>query len=201
MKSIADRHRRDISFTVGDMVLLKLQPYRQHSVARPLSKKLGQRYYGPFLVLDKIGNVAYRLKLPDNAKIHLVFHVSLLRPYVGPMPPASLSPLPSDFVADRPRSVPVAALKQRTILQHGVPELQWLVQWSDGSLDDASWEPAQLLQQNFPDLHLAVEAHSDPGGMLQILLLPLFHHSCTRLPLTPQLQSQQPLMPPLSQLS
>ena len=44
------------------------------------------RYYGPFQVLDKISDVAYRLKLPDTWKIHNAIHVSLLRPFVGDVP-------------------------------------------------------------------------------------------------------------------
>ena len=83
MKLQADRHQSDISFEKGDLVYVKLQPYRQHSVALRKSQKLGLRYFGPFPVLDTVGKVAYKLGLPDSAKIHPVFHVSLLKPCSG----------------------------------------------------------------------------------------------------------------------
>ena len=43
MKKVVDGHRRDLQFNIGDRVLLKLQPYRQHSVANRASSKLSAR--------------------------------------------------------------------------------------------------------------------------------------------------------------
>ena len=67
MKCQVDRHRREVSFEVGDYVYLRLQPYRQTSVAFRSLLKLSPRFFGPFKIMAKIGTVAYRLDLPAGA--------------------------------------------------------------------------------------------------------------------------------------
>ncbi|VFQ72100.1 unnamed protein product [Cuscuta campestris] len=166
---VANRHRRDLSFNVGDMVLLRLHPYRQHSLARPVSVKLARRYYGPFEILERIGEVAYRLRLPEGCHIHDVFHVSLLKLFVprDSLPPPT--PIPAAFYKGRPLSVPVAAVDSRTVLVDGLAQEQWLVRWSDGSDADATWEPLEDLLRHFPDLRLEDKAIPNPGGVDTVL--------------------------------
>lgn len=53
MESNADRKRRDDSFEVGDLVCLKLQPYRHRSLARKPLERLAAKFYGPFMVLRR----------------------------------------------------------------------------------------------------------------------------------------------------
>lgn len=92
MKRQADGHKRDVEFAVGDKVFLKMRPYRQKSLARRSNEKLAARFYGPFEIEARVGVMAYRLKFPQEARIHLTFHVSQLKPALGSsLEPASLS--------------------------------------------------------------------------------------------------------------
>ncbi|XP_070054168.1 uncharacterized protein [Nicotiana tomentosiformis] len=83
MKYYTDKRRSDREFQVGDMVYLKLQPYRQTSLALRKNLKLSSKYYGPYKVLARVGMVAYKLDLPPKSKVHTVFHISLLKKKVG----------------------------------------------------------------------------------------------------------------------
>lgn len=82
MKKYADKHRRTLEFNVGDKVLLKLTPQIWKKVTnKRFHKWLVAKYDGPFEVVKRIGNVAYRLKLLERLKIHPTFHVSFLKPF------------------------------------------------------------------------------------------------------------------------
>ena len=83
MKKRADEHRREVEFDVGNMVYLKMRPFRHRSLAKRANEKLAARFYGPYRVEARVGAVAYRLKLPEEAKIHPTFHVSPLKKAVG----------------------------------------------------------------------------------------------------------------------
>ncbi|KAI5322790.1 hypothetical protein L3X38_031862 [Prunus dulcis] len=97
MKVYADKHRTERHFNVGDYVYLRLQSYRQHSVIFRQNHKLSPRFYDPYKIAARVGQVAYRLELPTNNKIHPVFHVSLLKLKLGTTSTAStqLSPMSS----------------------------------------------------------------------------------------------------------
>jgi hypothetical protein len=56
----------------------------QTSIATRASHKLSFRYFGPYTIVAKVGNVAYKLKLLDHSSIHHVFHVSQLKKAVSP---------------------------------------------------------------------------------------------------------------------
>ena len=82
-KSYADNRRRDLEFQVGDQVFMRISPWK--GVLRFGKKgKLSPRYMGPYEIVERIGAVAYRLRLPPElAKIHDVFHVSMLQKYIA----------------------------------------------------------------------------------------------------------------------
>ena len=70
-------------------MLIKLQPYRQSTIASRTCQKLAKRYYGSFTILARVGLVAYKMELPSTLKIHSVFHISVLKPYHGNNPTIS----------------------------------------------------------------------------------------------------------------
>eukprot|EP00253_Pinus_taeda_P004896 PITA_04896 len=82
-KLYADRGRDERQFEVGDMVYLRLQPYRQSSLKQKGAEKLKPHFSGPYRVIRKIGQVAYELELPQGSKIHNIFHVSCLKKALG----------------------------------------------------------------------------------------------------------------------
>ncbi|GJU82934.1 putative reverse transcriptase domain-containing protein [Tanacetum coccineum] len=78
-KSYADNRRKPLEFSVDDKVLLKVSPWKG-MVHFSKRSKLSPRYVGPFEVVEQVGPVAYRLRLPQElVGIHDTFHVSNLK--------------------------------------------------------------------------------------------------------------------------
>jgi hypothetical protein len=77
-KTYDDQARFFREFEVKYMVFLKATP-KKSQLRLGKRYKFSLRYYGPFQILRKVGRVAYELKLPNDWRIHNVFHASLLR--------------------------------------------------------------------------------------------------------------------------
>ena len=145
MKHQADKRRSERSFQIGDYVYLKLQPYVQSSLAPRAHQKLSFRYFGPYQVIDKIGTVAYKLKLPSSSTIHPVFHVSLLKP----APSSKYTVFPSLPDVDDEHQVPEAVLQRRLHSRHDGEVPQVLIKWSGFDTKLATWEDEAALRQRF----------------------------------------------------
>jgi hypothetical protein len=166
MKSQADKKRSERVFSVGDKVFLKLQPYLQSSVLRRANHKLAFKFFGPFQVTERIGEVAYKLELPSTSRVHPVFHVSQLKPCLGPGQQA-LPQLPS---ADDVLQVPLQVLRRR-VRQQGLRTIvQGLVQWSGKPESMATWEDLESLRQKFP--HASAWGQADCQGRGNVSDLP-----------------------------
>lgn len=141
-KKLVVKKRCEISFTEGQWVFVKVQPYRKHSIVLGKNQKLNMRYFVPFQIIQKIGIVAYKLSFLGEAKIHHpVFHVSLLKKCEGdPGSQANSIPFPLVTTEVGPFLQPIDILWRHRVLKHSLLVEQILVQW-EGMVDSKnSWE-------------------------------------------------------------
>jgi hypothetical protein len=153
MKKQVDKHKLDVTLKVGDLVLVKLQPDRQQYVALRKNQKLGMRYFGPFEIIARVGEVTYKLKLPDYAKLHSVFHISQLKPFKW-VSQTQYMPLPLTMSDSCPIIHPIEVLEARTIVKGNQKVHQVLVQWDQHPIFEATWEDMDDLRQKFPNYNL-----------------------------------------------
>lgn len=125
---------------------LRLQPYRQSSLALRKNFKPTVRFYGPCKVLERIGAVAYKLQLSATSSIHPLFHVSLLKKKLGD-DAVAVHELP-DYCEDKVVIFPEAVLKKRVILRQGQRICQGLIKWSNLNTEDATWEDKSFIFYN-----------------------------------------------------
>lgn len=153
MRQAADSKRRHDTFEVGDIVFLKLQPYRQQSLAKRPCDKLAARFYGPFEVLAQVGPVAYRLNLPSSSKIHPVFHISRLKHVHGNVFIPTCIPLQLNFALEL-ETEPEVLLD--ICYQHtdAATVTEVLIKWRDLPTSEATCELFHKIASHFPNFHL-----------------------------------------------
>jgi hypothetical protein len=167
MKIQADKKRVERSFVVGEWVFVKLRAHRQNSVVTRINAKLSARYYGPYPVVERIGAVAYRLKLPVGSKVHPVFHVSLLKKAVGQY--QEEGDLPDHLGGEQDElSEPEAILATRKVQQQGQAVTQLLVHWKGKVPEEATWEDLILFKSQFPSFNLEDKVVVEGGGIDRI---------------------------------
>ncbi|XP_070024821.1 uncharacterized protein LOC142181679 [Nicotiana tabacum] len=150
MKYYADKRSSDREFQVGDMVYLKLQPYRQTSLVLRKNLKLSSRYYGPYKILARVGIVAYKLDLPPESKVHPVFHVYILKRKVDNRAVVQTT-LPITGKDGQFLVKTMAILQRQLIKRNNAVVVSVLVQWSNLPPEDATWEDYQFIKAKFPN--------------------------------------------------
>lgn len=156
MKFFADKNRSDRSFQPGDMVYLKIQPYRHTSLSIHRHLKLHSKYYGPFRILQKIGHASYKLLLPEGCQLHDTFHVSQLKQHLGPkaVPNPKLPLLnPDGSVLLEPEQLLERKLVPRKQGDIEIPVVRWLIKWKNLLVEEATWEDSGFIQKVFPAFH------------------------------------------------
>lgn len=148
MTDIANKHRSDRQFQEVDWVYLKIQPYRQITLSNQTFNKLVAKYYGPYQVIQRIGNVAYKLSLLAHVAIHPTFHVSQLKPCYAV--PEVLNHPPLVDIANPYCVEPDKVLARRMIKMGNKAVAQILVQWKDMPSEQATWEDFAKMKLRFP---------------------------------------------------
>lgn len=163
MKQYADKGRTPREFQVGDLVLLKLQPYAQKTVVNQPYPKLAFKYFGPFKVISRIGVVAYKLELPGDAQVHPVFHVSQLKPFLPCYSPV-FSELPTVVDLSQGGIEPEQILDRRMVRKGNRAIVQVLVKWTGVPEEAATWDDYSVAKARFPEANAWGQALSEARG-------------------------------------
>jgi len=146
-KSYADKRRKPIEFAVGDHVYIKVSPMK--GVQRfGVKRKLAPRYVGPYQILERKGDVAYKVQLPVELRaIFPVFHVSQLKKFLR-VPEERVEvrdiKLKSDLVYEEK---PVTVLDRKEWVTRNRVVQFYKVLWSNHGEEDATWETEDYLKE------------------------------------------------------
>ncbi|GJY17936.1 putative reverse transcriptase domain-containing protein [Tanacetum coccineum] len=151
-KSYADLKRKPMEFQVGDKVMLKVSPWK--GVVR-FGKwgKLNPRYVGPFKVLEKVGEVAYKLELPEElSRVHNTFHVSNLKKCYADEPLAV--PLDGLHFDDKlqfvEEPIEITDREVKRLKRSRIPLVK--VRWNSRRGPEFTWEREDQFQKKYPHL-------------------------------------------------
>ncbi|XP_070034489.1 uncharacterized protein [Nicotiana tomentosiformis] len=151
-KSYAEQKVCEITYMVGEKVMLKISPMK--GVLRFRKKgKLSPRHIGPFEVIRKIGEVVYGHALsPSLLSVHLVFHVSMLRKYVGdPSHVLDFSTVQLDGnLTYYVEAVVILDRQIRKLRSKNIASVK--VQWRGQPVREDTWETEREMRNKYPHL-------------------------------------------------
>ncbi|KAI3773999.1 hypothetical protein L1987_48541 [Smallanthus sonchifolius] len=151
-KSYADRRRKPLEFQIGDMVLLKVSPWK--GVVRFGKKgKLAPRYVGPFKILERVGKVAYKLDLPSElSNIHPTFHVSNLKKCLADenlhIPLDEVRIDKNMHFVEKPMEIVDREVKK--LKRSGIPIVK--IRWESKHGPEFTWEREDQMKTKYPHL-------------------------------------------------
>ncbi|GJQ99982.1 putative reverse transcriptase domain-containing protein [Tanacetum coccineum] len=151
-KSYADKRRKPLEFQVGDRVLLKVSPWK--GVVRFGKKgKLAPRYVRPFEIVERVGPVAYRLKLPQELScVHDTFHVSNLKKCLAE--PDVQVPLDEIEIDENLRfveeTIVIVERDVKKLKRRRIPLVK--VRWNSRQGAEYTWEHEDQFRMKYPHL-------------------------------------------------
>ncbi|GJQ92095.1 integrase, catalytic region, zinc finger, CCHC-type containing protein [Tanacetum coccineum] len=167
-KSYADLKRKPMEFQVGDKVMLKVSPWK--GVVRFGKRgKLNPRYVGPFKVLEKVGEVAYKLELPEElSRVHNTFHVSNLKKCHADEPLAV--PLDGLHLDDKlhfvEEPVEIVGREVKRLKRSRIPLVK--VRWNSKRGPEFTWEREDQFKKKYPHLFTKTAPSSSAASLMEI---------------------------------
>ncbi|GJR54977.1 hypothetical protein Tco_1405498 [Tanacetum coccineum] len=152
-KSYADLKRKPMEFQIGDKVMLKVSPWK--GVVRFGKRgKLNPRYVGPFKVIERVGEVAYKLELPEElSRVHNTFHVSNLKKCHADEPLAV--PLDGLNLDDKlhfvEEPVEIVGREVKRLKRSRIP-LGYSFRWNSKRGPEFTWEREDQFKKKYPHL-------------------------------------------------
>jgi hypothetical protein len=133
-----------LEFKVGDKAFVKAKCFQ---TTQP-SKKLSEKYLGPFDIINQVGPLSWTLCLPTTMHaVHPVFHVSMLEPSPLNSVPNRIQPPPPLVIINEEPEYKTSKILDSKLDKRQACKLFYLVQWSryEGTNEETSWIPANKL--------------------------------------------------------
>ncbi|GJX84871.1 hypothetical protein Tco_0335645 [Tanacetum coccineum] len=151
-KSYADVRHKPMEFNVGDMVMLKVSPWK--GVIRfGKRRKLSPRYVRPFKIIERVGPVAYKLELPRELQgIYNTFHVFNLKKCLADE--NLMIPLEEIQLDDKlhfiEQPVEIMDREVKQLKQSRIPIIK--VRWNSRRGPEFTWERENFFKNKYPHL-------------------------------------------------
>ncbi|GKF84760.1 hypothetical protein Tco_0249658 [Tanacetum coccineum] len=163
-KSYADLKRKPMELQVGDKVMLKVSHWK--GVVRFGKRgKLNPRYVGPFKVLEKVGEVAYKLELPKElSRVHNTFHVSNMKKCHADEP--LVVPLDGHHLDDKlhfvEEALEIVGREDKRLKQSRI--LLVKVRWNSKRGLEFTWEREDQFKKKYPHLFIKTAPSSSAAS-------------------------------------
>ncbi|RDX87043.1 hypothetical protein CR513_31539, partial [Mucuna pruriens] len=158
MRSYANKHRRQVDYQTREWVLLKLQLNCMKYLDRKSNEKLCPRFYGPYQIIEKVGLVAYKLRLPEQ------WNSPTLHPNLQP------EPLPPTLSTEQELLLQPEKIMDSRFNASG--DRAVFVKWADLLEWESTLEQAACIDGAFPHFHLEDKVFSRVGDLVGIKYFP-----------------------------